>query len=449
LSDKAIQARARLSDPDIAVRQSALEDLLACERRSEVISPRRDVVNMHCHTFFSYNGYGHSPTSLAWLAHEEGWRSLGTVDFDVLDAVSETLGACERLAVRAAAGLETRTYVSEMADWEINSPGEPGICYHVGIGFVDQQASPEATAVLRGMRQGAERRNREMVARINAHLETVSVDYDRDVIPLTPSGNATERHILVAYDGAARRVYPERQALVSFWAEKLGVPEASVDEALGDEPEPNNLIRAKLMKRGGVGYQQPDAGTFPPIDDVIGAIVACGAIPVWAWLDGESEGERHLDEVLDLMIAKGVAAINIIPERNWNYSDEAVRAAKVGELEAVISLARERDLPILVGTEMNKMGQPLLDNFDAAPLRPHVADFVWGADWVYGHTVLQRALRRGYQSEWAKRWLPRRSERNAFYAAVGATVEPGPGSVERVRALSTEERPEAILGGLA
>jgi len=449
LLDGAKHARERLRDLDPATRQAALRSLLDGEPRDESASrPPRDVVNMHCHTFFSYNGYGHSPSSLAWLAHEEGWRALGTVDFDVLDAVPETLLACDRVSVRAAAGLETRTYVPEYADWEINSPGEPGVCYHVGIGFVGQQPPPAAAEVLRGMRQGAERRNRRMVARINAHLGSVAVNYDRDVIPMTPSGNATERHILVAYDALARWIYPERARLVSFWAGRLGVPGETVDAALGTEPEPNDLIRARLMKRGGVGYEQPDAGTFPPVDDVIRAIVACGAVPVWAWLDGASEGEQHLQEMLAAMIAKGVAALNIVPERNWHFDDEAVRATKVRELEAVISLAHDLDLPILVGTEMNKAGQPLLDDFAAEPLRPHVGEFLRGADWAYGHTLMQRALSRGYQSQWASRWLPRRSERNAFYADMGEAAQPGPDSVARLGAMSREQSPERLLAGM-
>jgi hypothetical protein len=37
-----------------------------------------------------------------------------------------------------------------------------------------------------------------MISRLNVFLDPVMVDYDRDVLPLTPSGNATERHLLVA-----------------------------------------------------------------------------------------------------------------------------------------------------------------------------------------------------------------------------------------------------------
>ena len=49
--------------------------------------------------------------------------------------------------VRAAAGLETRTYVPEFSRWEINSPGEPGVCYFVGLGFASASVPPACTNV--------------------------------------------------------------------------------------------------------------------------------------------------------------------------------------------------------------------------------------------------------------------------------------------------------------
>lgn len=74
---------------------------------------------------------------------------------------------------------------------------------------------------------------------------------------------------------------------------------------------------------------------------------------------------------------------------------------------------------------MNKAGLPLVDNFAAEPLAPLVSDFVLGAQFVYGHTVMQRALGFGYESDWAKAQFKTRRERNAFYTAVGAKVKPG------------------------
>ncbi len=85
---------------------NALAELIALAKRGEApCEPARDVVNMHCHTFFSFNAYGHSPTSLAWLAKKRGFAAVGIVDFDVLDAVDEFLAACDLArceAVRAS-----------------------------------------------------------------------------------------------------------------------------------------------------------------------------------------------------------------------------------------------------------------------------------------------------------------------------------------------------------
>ena len=91
--------------------------------------------NMHGHTFFSFNCLGWSPTHYALASKLLGFRYTGMVDFDVLDGVDEFRYACKLLGVQGVCGMETRVYIPEMADVEINSPGEPGIAYHLGVGF--------------------------------------------------------------------------------------------------------------------------------------------------------------------------------------------------------------------------------------------------------------------------------------------------------------------------
>ena len=438
-----------LMDFDPQVRCEALDALVTLWRMGRIsCAPESDLVNMHCHTFFSYNGYGHSPSSLAWLARKRGWRALGTVDFDVLDGVEETLSACDRVQVRGASGLETRVFLPAYPDWEFNSPGEPGVLYYVGIGFVNPQAPPEASPVLQDMRERAAQRNRDMLERINGYLAPVTIDYARDVLPLTPSGNATERHILIAYDIAARRHFPERKDLVAFWAGKLDMDVAQVDAFLGETPFPHDPIRAKLMKRGGVGYQQPGPDTFPPLDAVNDAILACDAIPSYAFLDGLSEGESHMEELLELLIGKGMGALTIIPDRNWNVKDPDERALKVRKLDEVMALARALELPVIVGTEMNKPGQRLIDDFGAEPLRPYRQDFVEGAEFLYGHTLMQRALGRGYHSAWAREHLATREARNAFYIGVGHMAAVGPDVVGRAAGLEHIDDPLRFLARL-
>ena len=221
--------------------------------------PEKPIVNMHCHTFFSFNAYGHSPTSLAWLAKKTGFRAIGIVDFDVLDGVEEFLGACEVAGVRGSAGVETRVFIPEFATREINSPGEPGVYYHMGIGFTTGKAPGAAAAVLADMSGRAARRNRDMMARVNAYLDPVTIDFERDVLPLTPAGNATERHMLVAYIRAAETAFKYSRdwgirgeetgkSLVDFWAGKLGMGSEEVARVMADRVAFQNLLRARLMK---------------------------------------------------------------------------------------------------------------------------------------------------------------------------------------------------------
>ena len=114
-----------LNDFAPAARAEALAELVSLARQGAVaLEPEIEVANMHCHTFFSFNAFGHSPTSPAWLGRRSGFRAMGIVDFDVLDGVDEFLKACDLVALRGSAGIETRVFIPEYADQEINSPGE-------------------------------------------------------------------------------------------------------------------------------------------------------------------------------------------------------------------------------------------------------------------------------------------------------------------------------------
>jgi hypothetical protein len=58
------------------------------------------------------------------------------------------------------------------------------------------------------MRAGARARNEEMLERLRPVIAPTEVDYEADVLPLTPSGNATERHVLAVLDAKARGMFP-------------------------------------------------------------------------------------------------------------------------------------------------------------------------------------------------------------------------------------------------
>ena len=433
---------AQLNDFRAPRRAAALDALLM---RHPTASPMHDVANMHCHTFFSYNAYGHSPTSLAWLGRQRGYKFMGIVDFDVLDGVDEWLAVCDRTGVRASAAIETRVYLPEFEQYEMNSPGEPGVLYHMGIGFPTTQVGPEPAALLDELRGRSAERNIGLVGRVNAYLDPVQVDYTRDVLPLTPNGNATERHIVVAYLLAAAARFPDERAQARFWAGKLQMGEEPMLAAMQNAATIQNTVRSKLMKKGGVGYVQPGHDTFPPIEKLTAMILACGALPCAAWLDGTTSGEQRIDALLDLLIGKGAVALNIVPDRNWDIKDPATRDLKVRKLYEVVDLARALDLPLNIGTEMNSPGNKLMDEYDAPALQPVRQAFLDGAAFVYGHTVLARHTGLGYMSAWAKAHFATRRAANDFYTQVGRAVAPGDAGKRTLDGVNDSLTPAQVL----
>jgi hypothetical protein len=348
---------------DAGRRRRALERLMQTVDR-EALGRRRPEANLHCHTFFSYNAYGYSPSRFAWEACRYGLEVAGIVDFDVLDGVQEFLEAGRLLGLKTVAGFETRAFVSELRDKVTNSPYEPGVSYFITAGFV---APPEpgtaAAATLARMGDCARRRNRRMLARVNAHLDPVTIDYERDVLPLTPAGNATERHMLIAYERRARQTFPEEKDLARFWSARLNEPRESVERLLNDSVAFRNLMRYRLMKHGGVGYAAPEEGSFPTLEEVVEMTLACGAVPTGGWLDGTNDGEADPVELFRLWVSKGIPTVSIIPDRNWNLKDAHEKAVKVQKLREAVEAAAGLNLPILVGTEMNADGQKFVDTF--------------------------------------------------------------------------------------
>ena len=418
----------QLGSFDSVERREALARLHEMYASSQVSAvPEFEAVNLHCHTFFSFNAYGYSPSAYAWEAKKRGLYAAGTVDFDVLDGVEEFLEAAELLGIRAVSGMESRVIIPELREKVINSPGEPGIYYFMGTGF--DRGSPELRSEHEGlgkMHHLAQQRNQVIIEKLNAYLRDVTLDYEEDVLPLTPAGNPTERHILVALYRKGEQVWPDAQKRVRFWADAM---ELSTDEVLALSERPVDLqmrIRSKLMKKGGPGYTLPDDRSFPSLKFMTKVILDLHGIPTHTWLDGTADGESDAGAMLDFIMAEGAACMNIVPDRNWNLSDPHERDLKVGKLHEVVAEAGKRNLPIIVGTEMNKHGQGFVDNFFAAPMQPVHEAFMRGARVMTGHTSLMRAMGIGLLDDAVKeRFGNDLKKRNDFFEQIGALKPEG------------------------
>jgi len=367
------------------------------------------------------------------------------VDFDCLDGTREFIEAGRLLRLKTVVGFETRVFIREYRHLVTNSPNEPGVSYQITCGFTEPPGpGTRAARTLARMAERARKRNLVMLGKINDHLDPVRIDYERDVLTLTAAGNATERHMLEAYDAAARRIFPDPDRLAEFWSQKLGEDPERVRALLDDPPALKDLVRARLMKYGGVGYAQPEEGSFPPLEEVVGMTLACGAMPAAGWLDGTNEGERDPVALFSFLRSKGCVLANIIPDRNWNVP-EPQRQVKVAKLHEAIAAARALELPILVGTEMNKPGNKFVDDFNSEALAPHLEEFRRGAHVAWGHTLLKMTAGVGYVGEWAQRHFGDRvGEKNEFFRRIGAADYPDEPVLRRLAEMGKSAEPQEL-----
>jgi len=422
---------------DREVRRDALDRLIA--EYGSLIPPEGINVNMHFHSFFSYNASGYSPSRIAWEARKAGLYAAGLCDFDVLDGLEEFLEAGRLLGLRTTVNLETHAYLKEYADADISSPGEQGVTYIMGAAFprMVEVGTPPATG-LQGYRDRARARNVALVGRINPHIGEITIDYEEDVLPLAPAGAATERHIVSAYISKSKAVLEHADSTAKFWSKVLKTGFEETVELMADEPRLEEAVRARLVKRGGFGYEPPSVDTFPPVDTFIDWVASCDAMPMITWLDGTSGGEDDGRAMLECMRAKGAVALNIIPDRNWNISDPDTRKIKTEKLDEITAIAADMQLPINIGTEMNKLGLPFTDDLTVEYLAPHREVFTRGARIMVGHTLLARYAGFSYIGEKAAAEFKDKREKNDFFEKAGALAPIGVEQAQELEAMGQE-----------
>ncbi len=432
----------RLDSFDARERHEALAELWRLAQEGKVaLAEVGEELNIHVHSFHSYNSLGYSPSAIAWHSRKCGLRVTGIMDFDAMDGVAEFYAACRLVGVKATAGIESRVYLPEMSETVINSPGEPGVVYDQGIGIPSAAVPAAWREFLASLKRTAQQRNLELLKRVNDYLEPVRLDYERDVLPLTPGGNATERHICIAYAQKAQQAFKGEQELGAFWAGKLGINAAELGLPAGVGLQ--GAIRAKIMKQGGVGYVQPGKGSFPKMSEMNGFIRELGGIPVLGWLDGSSEGESEMERLLEVVGRNGVASVFFIFDLAYTASGK-MDEGKMERMRYTVKAAEKAGMLLIGGTEINKPGQKLVPGMSEGEWADLTPAFVRSADIVYAHTVLQRQGGMGYLSGWAEKCLPELRARGDYFAQLGEQLTPeSEGKLEGLKETAT---PEEILG---
>ncbi|HOL21734.1 MAG TPA: hypothetical protein PLQ41_02615 [bacterium] len=374
-----------LSDFDEKVRKGALEKIVLLIKEGKI---KKDIdlkpwLNLHIHTFHSYNYNNWSPSRIVFEGWKTGLKYVGTVDFDTLAGVEETIFAGKLLDIGVMGGFETRTFADELKEVVTNSPKEPGVCYLCGKGFLKSPDENSDAGKFFGYIKGiAQRRNREVIEKLNRYLGEVKVDYYRDVLPLTPSGNPTERHITEAYHRKSEDMLGEKVDM--FWSDILKIDREKVRKIrVHNKADFQELLRKTLIKYGGPGYMPPEKKNFPSFDETVRMIETAGGVPVGGWLDGTTDGEENPDTLLDFLESKGVKVVMVIPDRNYNIADDKERELKIKKLDEFMAACQKRKVPVICGTEMNKYGQPFVDDFNNPVIGKYLPYFLSSASRIF------------------------------------------------------------------
>ncbi len=419
-----------LNAPTRQARLSALRSLAERRAREGTRPPRGREVNCHVHTTYSFSPY--SPAFAAERADAAGLLAVGIMDHDSVAGAAEMREAGRIIGMATTAGVEIRVNATGTAleGRKINNPDSPNNLYMMMHGL-PARGVPAVERFLAPIQASREKRNRAMVARLNAVLRekgVAEIDFQKDVWERSEArngGTISERHILFAAAGRIVEAAGRGEPLVRFLRSSLGIAPASrIEGYLRDESNPFVLYDLLgLLKSSFIDaiYIQPDGDECIPVEKAVRAADSAGAIPCYSYLGdvtdsptGDKKAEAFedafLDELFPEVVRLGFRAVAYMPPRNT-----------AAQLARVQKLCARDGLMEISGVDINSPRQ----SFNCPELlRPEFSHLL-GATWaLIAHEKLADAdPRYGLfrpDNPLASRPL---AERLAAYAEVGRTLD--------------------------
>lgn len=304
------------------------ERLTALKRAVETAKfPHVDarMVNNHIHTTYSFSPY--SPSAAVYAARIEGLATCGIVDHDSIGGAREFIEAGKIVGLPTTIGVETRVSFAEtpLYDKRTNNPDQVGNSYMV-LHAVPHENIERVQAFFAPVREKRNARNRRMIQRINELYadDGVSLNFDRDVLPLSQAangGSVTERHLMLAL---ARQLIALGKAKLPQNADELEVMLAEYDlvGALKKDCIPKVFIPAT--------DECPILSEFVRFAGQVGGILAYAYLgDVTASVTGDKKTQKfeddYLDELFEAIDRAGIRAVTYMPTRNTQAQIERLR----------------------------------------------------------------------------------------------------------------------------
>ena len=369
---------ASLNAPTAAQRLEHLRALLP-----ETVFPPTvpQYINNHIHTTYSFSPY--SPTAAVYAARMEGLCTAGIVDHDSIAGAREFLAAAELVGMPATVGMECRVSMAgtRLAGRRTNNPDQVGVSY-VTIQSVPHGNIERLDDFFRPYREARNRRNEKMVARINALLPDVHLDFPRDVLPLScydQGGSVTERHLMYALAKRLTEQTDRGEALLARLAE-MGVALSQTQRAqLLEVDSPYyaydllGILKSAFVPRIYVDADEecPTLGALVELCREVDACLCYAYLgDVVSSVTGDKKAQKfeddYLEDVFLCLQEAGVGAVTYMPTRNTRQ-----------QLERLRGLCETYGMFQISGEDINSPRQSFIIRAMEDPLFANLIDATW------------------------------------------------------------------------
>ena len=326
----------KLNAPTKAERLANLAEVLKETTFPEAVP---QYINNHIHTTYSFSPY--SPTAAVYAARMEGLCTAGIIDHDSISGAEEFLEAAKMIGMPVTIGMECRVSMdgTRLEGRRTNNPDQVGVSY-MTIQAVPHDKISTLTEFFKPYQAARHERNRKMIVRIN-EMVGVSLDYDRDVLPLSESwdnGGVTERHLMYALAIELVKQVGKGQGMIDKLS-SLGMNLSEKQKTmLLDTQYPFYEYDVLGMLKGTfVPKIFIDATTeCPKLPDMVKLCADVDAYLCYAYLGdvgdsvtGDKKAQKfeddYLDDVFECLKEEGVKAVTYMPTRNTPAQLERLR----------------------------------------------------------------------------------------------------------------------------
>ena len=338
-------------------------------------------INNHIHTTYSFSPY--SPTAAVYAARMEGLCTAGIIDHDSISGAEEFLEAAKLVGMPVTIGMEARVSMAgtRLDGRRTNNPDQVGVSYMTIQGVPHDKISV-LTEFFRPYQAARHLRNRQMIEKINALLPGITLDYDKDVLPLSmaaENGGVTERHLMYALAIKLVAQVGKGQPMVDkLTAMGIALSEKQTAQMLDTEYPFYEYDLLGILKSAFVPQIFIDATEeCPKLADMVKLCKDVDAYLCYAYLGdvgnsvtGDKKAQKfeddYLEDVFECLKEEGVTSVTYMPTRNTQQ-----------QLERLRGLCDQYGMFQISGEDINSPRQSFIIRAMENPMFQNLIDATW------------------------------------------------------------------------